>query len=106
MVLTCSGQNILMKVIFKLWIPPEPLLPSGNHPALARPEKSDFEGFSLRNILAGESMDITLRSKQKASSEGEPEDALFPIFDWMKMHPLWKILKFVPCKFCPVIRAD
>ena len=35
----------------------------------------------------------------------EAKDAISPIFDEMKVHPLWKVLEFIPCEFCPIIQV-
>ena len=117
------------KDICPTWSPPVPRPPSGDHSALTKPGKDEFEGFSFRRIPAAvisalgspfrwarstlqslttrdfsESTDVLPRAERKPRSDGEAmeelEDALSPIFDEMKIHPVWKVLEFVPCKFC------
>ena len=123
------------KDIYPTWCPPDPLPPSGDYSALTRPGKDALGGFSFRRIPVAvisalgspfrwaentlqslttrdfsESTDVLPRAERKPRSDDEAEeelkDALSPIFDQMKIHPVWKVLELVPCKFCSIIRAD
>ena len=115
--------------------PPDPLPPSGDCSALARPSKGEFEGYSFRRFPVaiisgltspfrwvgrglhklctrdfGDDTDIPTRSERKVPSEieanEERKDALSPIFDEMRIHPWWKVLEFLPCKFCPMASSE
>ena len=106
--------------------PHDLLPPSGNNSALVKPENGEFEGYSFWRIPATIILGLSspfcwagnklhnlftsiseLASKQKVCSEGEAKedhkDVLSPIYNQMKMHFLWKILDFIPCKFCLII---
>ena len=113
---------------------PDLLPPSGDNLALFRPLKGEFKGYSSWRTLAiislpsssfcwvgnelhnvymymfGESMDITLGSRRKVPSEREAieecKDALSPISNEMRIHPWWKVLGFLPCKFYPMVSSE
>ena len=69
-------------------------------------------GNKLHNLYTRDSgeTDIQTRSGRKHSSKPEAdeerEDALRPIFDRMKIQPLWNVLEILPCKFCPMVSSE
>jgi len=60
---------------------------------------------SLRSHKFKKHKDTSKRPKHISSKESEEDlnDALSPIVDQIKMHPVWNIVEWIPCKLSPIM---